>query len=270
MLSPVCSGSSPIGPIRRMALPSLLVFVLLGAPSVSSAQSPSTGLQNVFSTVDSLRSHNNFERALSVLDSLADSSPKHVSIHWRRSLLITDLGKQASDDDTALTYHRRALDAAEIALDIDSTSAWAHFVAALAEGRMTLYVGRSERVRRSRAVKHHADRAVALDSTFAGAYHLRGRWHRQIAELNFLERALVRALYGGLPDASYEQSVRNFQRAIELESMPYNHLELGKTYLRMDRDAAAREQFRTALATSGSPFDAEYKREATSLLNELR
>ncbi len=265
---------SPFGrPVGTALLPLLLLVLTFARGPAVAQSSHSSSLSNpltaALETVDSLRTQQQFQPALNRLDSLAQAHPHQVAVHWRRALLTSDLGKRATDDETALQFHRQALDAAETALATDSSSAWAHVVTALAQGRITLYVGRSERVKRSRAVKRHADRALAMDSTLAAAYHLRGRWHRQVADLNFLERTLVKTFYGGLPDASYEHSVRDFQRAIALESKPYNHLELGKTYRRMDREAAAREQFQKALETSGSPHDAEYKREARSLLRGL-
>lgn len=273
--SPSLSRFSWFGRTVGITLLPILLLVPTLAPSTAVAQSSYSSslpkpLASSLATIDSLRTHRQFRPALRRLDSLAEAHPHRVAVHWRRALLCSDFGKQAEDDDTALTYHRRALDAAHTALATDSTNAWAHLVTALAQGRITLYVGRSERVRRSRSVKRHADRAIALDSTFAPAYHLRGRWHRQVADLNFFERALVKTFYGGLPDASYKQSVQNFERAIALESKPYNHLELGKTYLRMDRTESAREELQKALETSGSPHDAEYKREARSLLSEMR
>lgn len=243
---------------------------LLTAPVHAQTASPvSPSVETALSEIDSLRSEGQFETAHRRVDSLAEVHPRHVEIQIRKSLLHSDLGKQSDTEDEARAQFRRALEAADRALVIDSTHAWAHFVKALAEGRLTLHVGTSERVRRSRAVKRHADRAIALDSTIAPAYHLRGRWHREVASINFVKRALVKAFYGGLPDASVEQSVRDFQRAIALESRPYNHLELGKTYREMGRDDAAREQFQLALQTSGSPFDAEYKAEAQSILNKM-
>jgi len=110
----------------------------------------------------------------------------------------------------------------------------------------------------------------ALDSTLAGAYPLRGRWHRGVANLNFIARALVKPFSGGRPDASFEQSLRDFERAIALESNPYNHLELAKTSLEIGRKDDARAELRRALELEGSPFDAEHKREAGALLTQLR
>ena len=242
----------------------VLLLLLMG-----SAPAGAPSLRAALSAVDSLRTQGHFPAALSRLDSLARAHPDTGAVHWRRALLLADLGKRAERKSRKVSLFERSLEASGRARALDSTSAWAHLTTALAHGRLTLLVGTSERIERSRHVKHHADRALALDSTLAPAYHLRGRWHRQVADLNFLERALVKGLYGGLPDASFERSVWNFQRAIRLESKPYNHLELAKTYLAMDRPDAARPQLQKCLDTSGSPFDAEYQKEARSLLAEL-
>lgn len=251
---------------------SLLVVILLVLASSSYAQSRSPESPSYIAAlthIDRLRATGKFETGLSRTDSLLEKHPQIVDLHIRKSLLLSDLGKAASTDEHARDRFYEALRAADRALEIDTTSGWAHVVKALAEGRLTLHVGTSERVRRSRAVKRHTDRAIQLDSTLAPAYHLRGRWHREVGTLNFLKRALVKAFYGGLPDASLEQAVHDFRRAIELESKPYNHLELGKTYREMDRPELAHTQFQAVLKTSGSPFDAEYKREARSLLAEM-
>jgi tetratricopeptide (TPR) repeat protein len=229
----------------------------------------SAGVEQVLSTADSLRNAGRFRPALARLDSLARHHPRRADVLWRQSLCTTDIGRAAASPDTAVAYHQRALRMADRARAADSTSAWAHLVTALAAGRLTLHVGSSKRVRYSRAVKRHADRAIALDSTLAPAYHLRGRWYREVADINFVLRALVKAFYGGLPDASFEASVKDFQRAIALESKPYNHLELGKTYLEMGRTEAARRQFRRTLELSGSPFEADHKKEARHLLEQL-
>lgn len=252
--------------ISAWAVLPLTAFVLAAAgPSA-----PSPSLDQALATVDSLRTHRQFETALTRLDSLNRTYPNRAPVQWRRALLLTDLGKVAEDEERAVALYRDAERRAQTALHCDSTNAMAHLSAALAAGRLTLHVGRSERVKQSRAVKHHADRALALDSTLAAAYHLRGRWHREVADLNFVTRTLVKGLYGGLPDASFEQAIRDFKRAIALESKPYNHLELAKTYLELNREDDARAQLRVALDTAGSPFDREHKQEAGVLLSRLR
>jgi tetratricopeptide (TPR) repeat protein len=188
---------------------------------------------------------------------------------WRRALLLTDLGKTASEEDAAVMYYRRALEDADDALAADSTTAWPHAVKALVEGRLCLHVGKRERARRSKRVRHHAERALAHDSTLALAHHMLGRWHRHVADLNFFERTVADAIYGDLPEASFEASVRSLKQALTIQDRSYHHLHLAKTYRQMDREAAARRQLRKALNASGSPLDPEFKSEARSLLEEI-
>jgi len=254
---------------RSAGLLCLLLILAAGTPSAAQPGAPPTTLQARLSQLDSLRTRGDFRAALTRAERLQRRHPDEVEVLWRRALLLSDLGRRLDDKDETIKHHRRALQVADSARAVDSTHARAHLVTALAAGRLTLHVGASKRVRHSRAVKRHSDRALALDSTLAPAYHLRGRWNRQVADVGFFKRTLVRTFYGGLPDASFSAAVTDFQKAIALESKPYNHLELAKTYLKMDREADARTQLRRTLDTSGSPFEEEHKREARALLSSL-
>jgi tetratricopeptide (TPR) repeat protein len=227
-------------------------------------------LQPVFERIDSLRSQRQFRGALALLDEVRDEHPLNADVLYRLAFTWSDLGKAADSERRAREFYQQSLVIAEQAVQADSMNAWAHFAVAVAQGRLTLHTSTRERVERSRAMKAHAEQAIALDPTLGGAYHIRGRWHREAADLNFFQRAIVAAIYGGLPDASMDQAVRDFQTAIALETRAYHHLELGKTYLAMDRPEAAREQFCKAVAVPrADPFDPEYKQEARQLLDAL-
>lgn len=260
------SSSVPFWAVCPLLAGVLFAFFLTGSVLAQTASDPSPDTD--LTRIDELRRQGQFRAALTRLDSLAEHRPPSTGLYWRRALLLTDLGKRTTDEDEAISLYRRAQAVADSARDTDETSPWAHLVSALAAGRLTLHVGRGERVRQSRAVKEHTDRAIALDSTLAPAYHLRGRWHREVADLNFIQRTLVKAIYGGLPEASFDRSIQDFKRAIDLESKPYNHLELAKTYLELDREGDARAHLQRALELSGSPFDDVHKSEARSLLKE--
>lgn len=263
--------------MRVFCLPlrGLLAAVLLcvgGGPSLATAQSTAEAslTASVFSQVDSLRQTGAFEAALARLDSLRARHGDHPDILWRQSLTRVDLAKTYDEKDERKPLYEEALQEADAALQADSTSGHAHLAKAVAEGRIALDAGTRERVRRSRAIKRHADRAIALDSTLAGAYHVRGRWHREVDDLGFFERAIVKTVYGGLPDASFEQAVRDFRRALELEERSFHYLELGKTYLKMDRTVDARRALQAALEVPNhDPFAPRYKDEARELLEDL-
>jgi len=263
--------------IRTTALltTGLLCCHLVGLPqsAVGQSASPPTIQTNpsaeTLTRLSTYRAQRDFQTALSRLNTLKEEHPENADVLWRRALILTDLGKTASKEDAAVAYYERALSDAKAALEADSTSAWPHAIRALVEGRLCLHVGKRERARRSKRVRHHAKRALAYDSTLALGHHMLGRWHRHVADLNFFERTVVDAIYGDLPDASLKQSTRSLKQALSLQKKSYHHLHLGKTYLRMDREKAARRQFRKALNASGSPLDPEFKSEARSLLKEI-
>ena len=249
-----------------------LLLVGLGGPITSVAQSGASDAPtaNALSRIDSLRQGGEFEDALRHLDSLHAQHGAHPALLWRRSLTRVDVAKTIEDKDERTPLYERALTDAEAALAADSASGDAHLAVAVAEGRLALDAGTRERVRRSRAVKEHADRAVELDSTLAGAYHVRGRWHREVDDLGFFERAIVKTVYGGLPDASFEQGVRDFRRALALEKRSFHYLELGKTYEAMDRPQDARDAYQAALdVPNHDPFAPRYKEEARERLDDL-
>lgn len=253
---------------------SLLVlgFLLVGGGASVLAQDASpASMTKGLAEVDSLRAVGQFEAAQSRLRSLRDTQGDRAELLWRASLNLVDIGKTIDADEEERARYEEALRLADQALEVDSTSAYAHLAKAVAEGRLALDAGTRERVERSRAVEEHANRAIELDPNLASAYHVRGRWNREASDLNFFERTIVKTVYGGLPKSSFEQAVRDFTRAIELENRRFHHLELAKTYLKMDRDQEAKAELKKVVSLPPEdPFADRYKKEAEKLLAELK
>ncbi|WP_103028658.1 tetratricopeptide repeat protein [Salinibacter altiplanensis] len=265
------SSFGRLGPVAGLLLASLVG----GHGGASSALAQSTGAadsapENTLVAVDSLRRAGAFQAAQKRLQALRQHAPDRVAVLWRLAYTYADIGQSTEDEDVRTQYYENALAVAEAGLATDSTSARAHLAMAVAQGRAALDAGTRERIERSRAVKRHADRALAIDSTLDGAYHTRGRWHREVEDIGFFQRALVKTVYGGLPESSIDQAVRDFQRALELHDRILHHLELGKTYLQMDRPDAARRELQAVLDRPvEEPFDPDYKDEARRLLEDL-
>lgn len=232
--------------------------------------SEEAALHGAFLRIDSLRMDGEFQAALTRLSILSQQHPESVAVLWRYALVWSDYGEAADDEDLALTSYRHALTMANRALSADSSSAWAHLAKAAAAGRAAPLVGSNkEGVKLSRATKRHADRTLELDATITSAYYIRGVWHREVADLGFFKRIGVKA-YGGLPDASLEQSVADLKQAIEMRTRTHHHLELGRTYMAMGKTEAAREQFqRTLDVLPASPFALQDKLKARTLLDDL-
>lgn len=259
----------------RLHLRWLLVLLVTGGlalPRVGAAQSSDEAAapDETLARLDSLREAGAFEDAYSQLRTLRDQHGDDVEILWRMSLTQVDLANTTSGRKAVKERYREALSLADAALVADTMNAHAHLAKAVAEGRVALNAGTKERVQRSRAVKAHADRAIELDSTLDGAYHTRARWHREVADLGFLERTFVKAAYGGLPEASFEQAVRDFKRAIELHQERFHHLELAKTYFKMGQDEEARAELMTVVDLPATePFDEKYGDQARQMLQNF-
>ena len=247
----------------RVAL-SLAALLLIAGP-VRAQTSPDVSVAQA----DSLWQQGQFEAALQELEALDEAAPKNAEALWRLARVKADLGEEAPEDEQERWY-RDALEDATAAVELDSASADAHVARAIASGRVGLISGTKEKVRRSREVKESVDRAIALDPNNALAYHIRGRWHYEVASLGFFARAALNLVYGGLPDASYEQALQDLQRANAIEDLVINHVELGKTYLKLDEEAEARAAFQRALDhPSVYPKDDLYKEQARERLEEM-
>lgn len=266
-------------PINSLRVPwshlsfTLLVGAVLWAPAFGvRAQPVDPTFRQALDLVDSLRTAREFRSALARLDERSRVHPEHVEVLWRQSILWSDLGKAATSESRTLGFYRQAHAVAENAVSADPNHAWAHVAKAVAAGRVAKVTSSTKKsIQLSREVKEHADRAIELDDSLGAAYHVRGRWHREIATLTMVQRLFVKTVYGGLPNASLEQAVEDFRRAIQLEDRSYHHLELGKTYETMGRVDAARTALKAAFdAPWADPFDADYKREARERLVRLR
>ena len=244
----------------------------LGMAGIAQAQPvPDTSASTTLSQVDSLRAAGAYDAAQDQLAVLREEHPDDAEVLWRLGWTMVDLGEQIDDEDRREQIYREALTVAQSAVAADSMNADAHLVLGITAGRVALVSGTREKVEKSRTVKESVDRAIGLDSTTAAAYHVRARWNREVATLGFFSRAAVRVVYGGLPDASLEASVRDFQRSIELDERVIDHLELARTYLEMDDEAQARTHLQQALDTPNIDPDApEHKRQARELLEDLR
>lgn len=146
----------------------------------------------------------------------------------------TDVAEKIRLGNLALDYSRRAVDLAPKSAD-------AHLSLAISYGRLALLLDNKTKISYSRLIKKHADIAVKLDPDNDLCWHLLGAWTHGMANLNPVLRSIAGVIYGKLPEASSEDAVQYFKKAIELNpKRPGNFLELGKTYASMGRKEEAR------------------------------
>ncbi len=124
----------------------------------------------------------------------------------------------------------------------------AHLALAVAYGRLTDIEDNRTKVAYSRLVKEEADKTLALDPREDFAYHVLGRWNYAVATLNPMLKLIAKFVYGGMPDASLEEAVRDYKKAIELAPQRViHHHELARAYAALGRMDDARKEWQTEL-----------------------
>ena len=142
---------------------------------------------------------------------------------------------------------------------------------AIAAGRLAFYSDPRKRLELSSVVRSEAAESVKLNPRFALGWHVLGRWHYEIANLNTVLRVVAEAVYGKMPPASNEEAIRYLQKAVELE--PNNalfHAELGRALLTAGRKADAKRELEKSIRLPRrSRDDAGAQSRAKQALREL-
>ncbi|MBT8419960.1 MAG: hypothetical protein KJO08_03770 [Gammaproteobacteria bacterium] len=147
-----------------------------------------------------------------------------------------------------------------------------HFYKAVALGRLALFRGGKEKINFSKVIKAEAEKAIELNPNADRAYHVLGRWHQEIANLNWILKRFAKIIYGGVPPGSNEMSMAMFQKAIEIAPNEIHHrLELARTYRFMGKKELMRASLERAIALpSVWERDDGFKEEAREMLAGMR
>ncbi|HET6568231.1 MAG TPA: hypothetical protein VFG50_09735, partial [Rhodothermales bacterium] len=231
-------------PLFRRTVVCALLFTALAAPAFAQQNAPS------MTQLDEMRTDGKLREVHAALQEILEQDPQNTEALWRLSRSYVDIGFQTKGQEERASLYKKGMEVAEEAISADPKSSDAELTYAIAVGRLALESGTRQKVELSRAVKEHVDRAIELNPKNAVAYHVRGRWNYGIADLGFFSKAIVKLVYGGLPDASFEQAARDFEHAIQLEDRVVDYLELGRTYMRLDRNDDAKQMLKRALVTA--------------------
>lgn len=221
---------------------------------------------------DSLYAHFHDKKALQLYRNILEQSPRNYTALWRTSFLYARIGYRFEDEDRKREYYNRGIELARRALNVDSTDARSNFVMSVAMGRKAMVSGARERVAASRDIKKYAERAIRLDSTLAGAWHVLGRWHLKVANLSFLERLAANTLFGGIPDASEQKAAGAVEKAIRLNpNYILYYYDLARIYRSMGKEERAIATCNKALGMQPlTPDDPQLLKDCKKLIADLK
>lgn len=180
--------------------------------------------------------------AMELYEEVLEENPEQVDALWNMSVLYAQRGYRVEEESEQESDYNIADEYADRCLEAHPEEAACHFAKALAVGRMAEITGTRDRIRKSKIVKNHADKAVDLDPEFSRTWHLLGVWHSEVANLGRREKFAARTFFGGLPKASNEHAEEAFQKAMEMrpESILI-HLDYARHFRRTGENERAIE-----------------------------
>ncbi|KAF8059979.1 RMDN1 [Scenedesmus sp. PABB004] len=195
--------------------------------------------------------------------------------------LLCRLAKQWSD----LTYEEgasveqiqevnaKAVEYAERAITLAPKSAGGYMASCVSRGRLALLSDNKTKVRLAKEAQEAARTALAMEPGNDLAHHLMGRWHYEMAQINFVVRQLIRLVYGAaLAPGRFEDALSEFSAAVSLNPNKLIHrVELGRTHLRLGHRREAYEQLVASTRLPVEDVNAKLQLEdAQLLLDKLR
>ncbi|UCE65984.1 MAG: tetratricopeptide repeat protein [Candidatus Zixiibacteriota bacterium] len=194
---------------------------------------------------------------------LLDSNSFEAFWKLGRSL---NLKGETVERDSRLAIFEEARDVENRALSLDENHADAHFQLARALGKIALFKGVFKSASLARQVRDECRRALEIDSLHDGAWHILGRWHREVGKKPKILRIPM-----GLGAANKKDALAFMQKALEINPENINHrLEMGNTYCRYRMYDLARSEYRRCLdMVALGPLDKKYQGEAKKSLAEM-
>jgi tetratricopeptide (TPR) repeat protein len=198
--------------------------------------------------------------------------PNNARLLVRISREYRHLMSDATNPEQKISLGSTAADYAKRAVALDPNDPEAQLALAVSYGKLEPFEGIRERLEASRVIKSAADKVIRLDPRSDLGWHVLGRWHMAFAEVPPATRAMAQLAYGKLPDSTYEDAIRCFEKAIELNPNRLMHyIELGRVYADMGRTDDARNFIIKGLAMRDTEKDdPEIKRQGQELLARLQ
>ena len=166
--------------------------------------------------------------------------PTHLHALSKSSELCSRIGQRQTNTKVRDDYYKAAKIYAETALMIDSTNSEANTSMAIMLGRSTLTKSGKEKVASAKDLKKYVEAAIKYNPTNFLAWHVLGRWHYEISNLNIVERAAVKVFYGSFPSSSLKTGISAFEKAKALTpGFILNYVELAKAYYRNNQKVKA-------------------------------
>ena len=212
----------------------------------------------------------NEKQALIKFQEAQKLNPNHLQVLCKCSDLCSRIGARENNEKRKLDYFNSALSFAKKACTLYPNNDDANVEMSVALGRIALIKSGEDKISMVKEIKKFADKAILINPSNFKAWHILGKWHYEISNLNFFEKTAIKIFYGGLPQSSFNMSINAYEKAKSINNkFCLNYLELAKAYEKNDNIKQAITNLKQLLQMPNSiEDDVAIKKEASFLLKK--
>jgi len=189
----------------------------------------------------------------------------------REMLYLGYISDMIEPDGKAEDWYSSAIEIGKKTVDLEPGNPHGHFLLAVSKARLGKYCGIRESIKYSKEIKAHADTVLSLDPVYYQANYLLGKWHQTIANVSWIQRQVVKLIFGGIPKASNEMAIEHYKK--EIENYPgyvIAYKELGGLYMNLKKWDLAKKYLELCVdLPDNEEFDHIYKEQARELLEKV-
>ena len=247
-----------------------LPFLLLLAGLPAFAEDPQ--VVSLITRGDAAETQSDTRGALSLFRQAEALAPDNIGVVLRISKQYSDLIARTKPAEASQRMAEKSMEYAQRAVALDARNAKAHLSLAISCGRMTDFVGNKAKLEYSKLIKAEALKSIELDPADDFAWHVLGRWHFGVANVNTVLRTMAKLVYGGMPAASNEEAAKFLKKATELAPQRIlHHAELAHVYKAMGESDLAQQEWQNVLGIRAADSeDEKYQQEAKASLDTAR
>jgi tetratricopeptide (TPR) repeat protein len=201
--------------------------------------------------------------ALTEYEQAYRESPTDYATLLRMVRIYNDNGKiHLRNDPVSESEYRTALMYADSLAHYYPDSAVTHFWMALAKGSLIPFVGVWEKIAIGKIVKLNVQQSLERDSTFSYPYVIRAIFERVGAQLSWIEKSIVRVVFGENLSGTLAASEQNLKTAISYDpANSFAYYELSLTYQAMGDTAQAAASLRRVIELQPKNLREKYQQD---------
>lgn len=204
--------------------------------------------------------------------SASETDSTNFEALWKMANELIEMGNELPKSPDQKTKYAEAESMARRAVQLNPNHSKGHLVLAMAIEKVALNETGGDRIRLLNRLHAEAEKGLAINPQEDGCHHLLGRWNRTITNIGWLSKTWLRIFSGSFPQASGEHAIDHFKKAISINANDLSHyLELGKTYVYMEKWNDAKEGFEKVMTLPiVTKSDRKWQRDANNYLELLK